>query len=108
MRRRSTCTSRPVSCSQLKELWFIDFTCIIIIHVPVSRTAIFCKLCTVRTTCMYTMYITCCTCSLCLALTGLSQRQASLAVREVEMEREEGRREGDIRHAVVTQATQKQ
>ena len=46
--------------------------------------------------------------SLCLSLTDLSERQAALAVREGEMERECLRREEGLRRAVVTQATQKQ
>lgn len=54
------------------------------------------------------MYIVCVLFSLCLALTGLAERQAALKVREGEREREKRRREEDIRHAVVTHATQKQ
>ena len=46
--------------------------------------------------------------SLCLALTDVSQRQAALTVRDGEVEKESGKREEDLRSAVVTQATQKQ
>lgn len=46
--------------------------------------------------------------SLCLALTDVSQRQASLTVRDGEVEKASGKREEDLRSAVVTQATQKQ
>ncbi|CAI8009445.1 HAUS augmin-like complex subunit 1 [Geodia barretti] len=46
--------------------------------------------------------------SLCLALSELLERQAAVSVREGEVERERERREEELRHSVVTQATQKQ
>ena len=46
--------------------------------------------------------------SLCLALSELLERQAAVSVREGEVERERERREEELRHSVVTHATQKQ
>jgi HAUS augmin-like complex subunit 1 len=46
--------------------------------------------------------------SLCLSLTGLLERQATLTARESKMQRESERREEELRHAIITQATQKQ
>ena len=46
--------------------------------------------------------------SLCLAMSELLERQAAVSVREGEVERERERREEELRHSVVTQATQKQ